>query len=363
MAAPRFTALVRSLPATVPFVGPEAQERARGKAFKARIGANENAFGASPLATDAMARAARGAWMYADPENHDLREALAAHHGIAPANIVVGEGIDGLLGYIARMTIAPGVAVVTSHGAYPTFNYHVAGFGGALTFVPYRDDHEDLEALAATAHEHDASLVYLANPDNPMGTWHNAAAIERFIDALPASALLCLDEAYVDLAPHDTAPPLRTDDPRVIRLRTFSKAHGLAGLRIGYAIAEASVAASFNKVRNHFGVNRIAQAGALASLNDSAHLAKLRGLNAEACRQINTIARANGLIPLASAANFVAIDCGRDGAFARAVLEGLIARDVFVRMPFVAPLDRCIRVTAAPAADLAVFAQALPAAL
>ena len=153
MTGPRYTPLTESLPATVPFVGPEAQERAMRRAFDARLGANEKVFGPSPKAIAAMQAASAEIWMYGDPENHDLRSALAADLGITPANIVVGEGIDGLLGYLVRLLIGAGDAVVTSEGAYPTFNYHVAGFGGVLHKVPYKGDHEDPEALMAKAAE------------------------------------------------------------------------------------------------------------------------------------------------------------------------------------------------------------------
>ena len=174
MTGPRFTPLLKSLPATVPFVGPEAQERVRGAPFLARLGANESVFGPSPQAIAAMEAAAGDVWKYGDPENHDLRHGIAAHHGVPPENVMVGEGIDGLLGYVARMCIEPGDAVVTSEGAYPTFNYHVAGYGGVLHKVPYKGDHEDPEALLENARAVDAKLIYLANPDNPMGTWHDA---------------------------------------------------------------------------------------------------------------------------------------------------------------------------------------------
>lgn len=206
MTGPRYTKLAQSLPATVPFVGPEAQERARGVPFRARLGANENVFGPSPKAIAAMERASADIWMYGDPESHDLRAALAAHHGIAPDNIVVGEGIDGLLGYLVRLLIEPGDTVVTSEGAYPTFNYHVAGFGGVLDKLPYRDDRENLPALIARAGETGAKLVYFANPDNPMGTWVAGAEIETALEAMPEGSLLILDEAYVEFAPTGTAP-------------------------------------------------------------------------------------------------------------------------------------------------------------
>jgi histidinol-phosphate/aromatic aminotransferase/cobyric acid decarboxylase-like protein len=182
-----------------------------------------------------MAEAASEVWKYGDPESHDLRHALAAHHGVGPENVMVGEGIDGLLGYLVRLLVGPGDAVVTSDGAYPTFNYHVAGFGGVLHKVPYSGDHEDPEALVARATEVGAKLIYLANPDNPMGTWHDAATIRAAIDGVPEGAVLVLDEAYVDFAPEGTAPPLDPADPRVIRMRTFSKAYGMAGARVGYA--------------------------------------------------------------------------------------------------------------------------------
>jgi histidinol-phosphate aminotransferase len=363
MIADRFTALVRSLPATVPFVGPETQERQRGRPFRARIGANENGFGPSPKAVAAMAEAAALAWRYGDPENFEVKRAIADHLGVAPGNVAVGEGIDGLLGLAVRLMVEPGDAVVSSLGAYPTFNFHVAGFGGRLVTLPYRDDREDIERLPDAAAREDAKLLYVANPDNPMGTWWSAEAIARLIRAVPASTVLCLDEAYGEFAPDGTLAPIDVTVPNLLRFRTFSKAYGLAGARIAYAVGEASLIAAFDKVRNHFGVNRVAQAAALAALGDTEHLAYVRGAVAAARERIASIAAAQGLEALPSATNFVAIDCGRDGAYARAVLQNLIARDVFVRMPGVAPLDRCIRVGCGPAAELDIFEAAFADAL
>jgi histidinol-phosphate aminotransferase len=355
-----FTETVAALPSTVPFVGPEAQERARGVPFDARIGANENAFGPSPKAIAAMAAAAVEAWCYGDPENHDLKQALAAHHGIPAANIVIGEGIDALFGYVARLFVEPGVPVATSLGAYPTFNYQVSTCGGRLVTTPYRDDHENPDALLDLARAENARLVYIANPDNPMGTWWDAAPIQRMIDAVPDGVLLCLDEAYIEFAPAGTAPDFELDNPKVLRFRTFSKAYGLAGCRIGYAIGEAELIQSFDKLRNHFGVNRIAQAGALAALADQQYAESVIQKVAEARDRIAAIAAAHGLCTTPSAANFVAIDCGRDGNYARRVLAGLVARGVFVRMPGIAPQDRCIRISAGTKRDLDIFEAALP---
>ncbi|MFG6531022.1 MULTISPECIES: pyridoxal phosphate-dependent aminotransferase [unclassified Sulfitobacter] len=357
----RLTPLAQRLPANVPFVGPEAQERVLGRPFKARLGANENVFGPSPRAIAAMAETEM--WKYGDSESVELRAALAELHGIAHENIIVGEGIDGLLGYLVRLLVGEGDAVVTSEGAYPTFNYHVTGFGGVLHKVPYRDDHEDPAALFAKAAEVDAKLVYLANPDNPMGTWHEGAALARALDDLPQGSLLLLDEAYIECAPEGTAPELSADDPRVIRMRTFSKAYGLAGARIGYAIAAPALITAFHKVRNHFGLNRAAQAGALAAVQDQSYLKEVQTKIAEARRRIAQIAEENGLSTLPSAANFVAVDCGRDGAFAKAVLDALVTRGIFVRMPFAAPQNRCIRISCSTAEELDHFAAALPEAL
>ncbi|MFO1141815.1 MAG: pyridoxal phosphate-dependent aminotransferase [Amaricoccus sp.] len=359
----RLTPLAASLPATVPFTGPEALERASRRRFAARIGANESVFGPSPRAIAAMQAAAAEAWMYADPDLFEIKAALAARHGVTPAHIAVGEGIDGLLGNLVRLLVAQHTPVVTSAGAYPTFAYHVAGFGGRLLTVPYRGDSEDPEALLLLARKAGAPLVYLANPDNPMGSWHSGVRIAEMIGRLPGGAVLCLDEAYADFAPAEALSPMDPDEGRVIRMRTFSKAHGMAGARIGYAIGHPDLIAAFDRVRNHFGVNRLAVAGALASLADPGWIAHVRTEVAAARARIGAVAAANGLTTLPSATNFVAVDCGRDGAFARAVLDGLLARGIFVRKPTVAPQDRCIRVGAGRAADLDAFEAALPGAL
>lgn len=360
---PPFAPLVAGLPATVPFVGPETLERRRGVPFAARLGANESAFGPSPLAARAMREAVGLVWKYGDAPSFDLSHALATHHRTTPDSIMVGEGIDGLLGNLVRMMVAPGDAVVTSDGAYPTFNYHVAGFGGVLHKVPYRDDAEDPDALVARAHATGARLLYLANPDNPMGTWHDGTVIAAMLDRMPADCLLVLDQAYAEFAPASAIPDIAADDPRVIRMRTFSKAYGLAGARIGYAIGAPDLIAGFDRVRNHFGVNRIAQAGALAALADQGWLAHVVAEVQAARLRIADIGAANGLTALPSATNFVALDTHRDGAFARALIAALECEGVFARMPGVAPLDRCIRISAAPIHELDVFEDALPRAL
>ncbi|WP_417411374.1 pyridoxal phosphate-dependent aminotransferase [Hoeflea sp.] len=360
-AFPRFTALARSLPPTVPFVGPETQERARGAEFTARLGANENGFGPAPSVIEAITREASLTWRYADPENHDLRMALGEHLGLAPEQVVVGEGIDGLLGLIVRLIVEPGTPVVTSLGAYPTFNFHVAGFGGRLVTVPYRDDREDLDALLDAVRRENAPLVYLSNPDNPMGTWHSSEAVTAFARALPETTMLAFDEAYGETAPASALPAIAAlaGMPNVLRFRTFSKAYGLAGQRVGYVFGVEESVAMFHRVRNHFGVNRLGQAAALAALQDQPWLSHILALTSASRDRIGSIARNHGFEPIPSATNFVTIDCGRDAAYAKAILDGLVSRSVFIRMPGVAPLNRCIRISTGPDAEISLFEMAL----
>ena len=195
-----------------------------------------------------------------------------------------------------------------------------------------------------------------------MGTWHEAATILRLIDRLPAQTLLVLDEAYADFAPPGTAPDIDPADPRVIRLRTFSKAHGLAGLRVGYAIGPAALLSAFDRVRNHFGLGHVAQAGALAALGDPAWLAHVVARTALARHRIATLGRDHGLGPIPSATNFVTLDFGSAVVAAR-TLAALATRGVFIRKPMVAPLDRCIRITVGPPPALDILAAVLPPAL
>ncbi len=293
-----------------------------------------------------------------------LRAAIARLHGVGIDNVVIGEGIDGLLGLAVKLVVEAGSAVVTSDGTYPTFNFHVVGGGGRLVRVPYRDDRQDLDALLqAAAQREDARIIYVCNPDNPMGSFRPADALRRMIDQLPDGVLLCLDEAYCDTAPQADLLPVDVGNTQVLRFRTFSKAYGLAGARIGYCLGEAGLIRQFEKIRNHYGINRVGQLGALAALEDQQYLAEAVARIARARDIIAGIARDNALVPLPSAANFVTIDCGRNGAFAKRVLDGLLERDVFARMPGVAPLDRCIRISCGRDEDLAVFAEALPQAL
>lgn len=342
-----FSTLVASLPATVPFVAPEALERRMGRPLRARLGANESSFGMSPKALEAMRMASQESWMYGDPESLELRHALAQKHGVDPDQIRVASGIDDFLGLIARAFIEPGVPVAASLGSYPTFHFHVLGFGGTQNLVPYRNFTNDLDALTQTP----GRLVYLSNPDNPTGHWYSAAEIEAFERMLPNGSVLVLDEAYADFAPET---PSFDPEGRVIRLRTFSKAYGLAGARIGYAIGSREVMRTFDKIRHHFGVSRAAQAGALASLQDQDFLGavinQVRSGREEYVRL--------GLTALPSHTNFVAFDVGTADR-SQAIVEGLLARGVFIRRPNAPGLDCLIRISVGQTHERQILTEAL----
>jgi histidinol-phosphate aminotransferase len=355
-----FTPLVAGLPSTTPFVGPEAIERQRGKTFRARIGANESAFGLSPRAADAMREAVTQSAWYADPESFELRTALAAKHGVHIDEICVDAGVDSLLGLTVRMLMAPGENVVTSLGAYPTFNYHVAGFGGNLITVPYQGFHEDPQALLDAARQHAAPLLYLSNPDNPMSTWHSRDTIAQMIAQIPDNSVLALDEAYIEFAETDIAPPIDTSNPQVIRLRTFSKAYGMAGQRVGYAIAHRDLITGFNKIRNHFGLNRIAQIGALESLRDTEFLSHVTNAVQGARQRVMDLAQSLELYAEPSYTNFVAVDL-QSAERATAMIAALAERDIFMRMPGAAPLNRCIRVGLGSEQEFDYFAETFSA--
>ena len=358
-----YTKIVRSLPSSVPFVGPEAQERELDRIFDARIGANESVFGPSPLAMEEMKKAMNSIWMYGDPENHELKNAIAKKHNLSSKNILVGEGIDGILGYLVRMFVEQGDNVVTTEGSYPTFNYHVNGYGGILIKANFINDHENLDELVEKANSCKAKIMYVSNPNNPMGTINNANTIESILEKLNEETILCLDEAYADFVPENELPKISETNKQVLRMRTFSKAYGMAGARVGYCIGHPDLISSFDKVRNHFGMCRISQIGALVSLEDKDHLNLVIEKVRNSIQKLKNIAKDNGCEVIPTYTNFLAIDCGLDGLFAKKVLDNLVSNGIFVRMPFTSPQNRCIRVSAGTEEDMELFKKFFPIAL
>ena len=341
----RPTPAVQAIPAMTPFIGPEQLMRETGQRELVRLGANESAFGPSPKAIAAMSgELGRLAW-YGDPESLDLRDALAEKHRCRCEQTVVGSGIDDLMGLAVRAFVSPGGAALSTRGTYPTFDYHVIGYGGRPVYASYRDDGTpDVDELLAVARREAPSIVYLANPDNPSGRFIGRDEIERFYDALPHDSLVLLDEAYADFVDEsELLPPVYED--RLIRLRTFSKAYGMAGARIGYALASERNVNTLAKIRLHYGINRNAQVGALASLADEAFREFVVDQTARAREDYYRLAHELGRNYIESRTNFVCIGFQTTQRATR-VMDELLARGVWIRKPGAPPLDSYIRVSA-----------------
>jgi histidinol-phosphate aminotransferase len=356
---PRLSSVVGGLPADTPFVGPEALERRSGVKLEIRLGANESLFGPSERVIEAIRAAALEVQLYGDPEGLVLREAIARQHGVTAENVVLGCGIDELLGLFVRAWLDPGDTGVMSEGGYPTFAYQLRGHGGRFATAPYRGFRNDPVGLAEAANRSGARLVYLSNPDNPTGSVLSAVEQQAMFEALPADCVILLDEAYAEFAPAEALPEVPAEDPRIVRFRTFSKAHGLAGLRIGYALGARSLIQPIERIRNQFGVGRLVQAAALAALGDPGQVAAVVAETIAGRNEYSRFAASLGLRALPSATNFVAIDVG-SRSWAEAIVRLLRERHgIFIRMPGVAPLDRCIRVTVGRPPERARFAEAL----
>jgi histidinol-phosphate aminotransferase len=353
---------IAALPQSRPFVAPEELARTAGRTSLVRLGANESAFGPPPGALAAMrSELAHTSW-YGDPESMDLRTALAERHGCGVENITVGAGIDDLLGLAVRGYLAPGDVAVATLGSYPTYAYHVHGYGAQLETVPYRPDGSiDLAALSAAAHRTRARQVYLANPDNPSGSFAALDDVRTFARTLPDGALLVLDEAYGDFVAREDLLP-DAIDPRIVRMRTFSKAYGLAGARIGYCVADPAIVATFAKIRLQFGVNRSAQIGALAALREDDFVAAVVAEVARGREEYRALGARLGLATLSSHTNFVCFDLGSRER-AEAMVAALLRLGVFVRKPGAAPLDGYIRVTVGTSGERTAFGAALAEAL
>lgn len=326
-------------------VGPEELARATGRSTLLRLGSNESPFGPSPKALAAMrAEAANGA-RYGDPSCAALREAIAARHGVARACVTVGAGIDDLLGWIVRAYAPAGTATVAGLGSFPTFEMHAIGYATQLERVPYlASGRLDLAGFTAAAERAGGALVFLPNPDNPSGSCYAWSEVLAFLDALPEGSLVIHDEAYGEFLAPELRFPLDAIDPRVIRLRTFSKEYGLAGLRVGYALGTPEAIAALDAVRLLYGVSRPAQAAAIGALEDAAFvddvICKINAGRAE----YDALGAELGLPTLPSTTNFVLFDFGTAARAGRAV-AGLLERGIHVRKPPYPPLDHYVRIS------------------
>jgi len=303
----------------------------------AELGSNENPLGPSPRAIAAIEAALPEAFRYPDPKGLALKTALARQLGVDVTQITLGNGSHELLMLIAQCFADASVSVAFSEFGFAVFPIATAAVGACAIRVPaLARDHatmplgHDLDAIAKAIRS-DTRIVYLANPNNPTGTWFDDGALGRFLARVPATALVIVDEAYAEYV---TAPGLASalqflaDHPNLVVTRTFSKAYALAGLRVGYAISAAQVAAILERLRESFNVNGLALAAAEAALADQAHVATGREWNRTEREWLSAQLRARGLRVLPSQTNFVLIDFAGDAAPAeRALFErGVIAR-------------------------------------
>ena len=324
-----------------------------------KLASNEGAFGPLPAAVAAFEAAAGELNRYPDGGGVRLRHALAERHGVPLEQVVLGNGADELIRFCGVATLDAGDRAVFPWPSFPSYAASAACCGGEPVQVPLSGRAFDLAAVLEAARSGRVKLVYLANPNNPTGTLLDRDELRRFIGELPDGVLCVLDEAYAEYADPEPEGPalLREGAPRLAVLRTFSKAYGLAALRVGYALASPEVADALDRVRPIFNVNQPAQEAALASLHERDAVA-LRAEHARRAREFlrETLAGA-GLDPQPSQANFVYADVpGGDG---EGLADRLLRQGVIVRALSGFGAPGAIRVTAGSDEENEVFAQAL----
>ena len=301
-----------------------------------KLASNENPFGPSPRAVEAMSAALASTNFYPDNDASELRTVLAERHKLAPEQVVVAAGSTALLGIIARTLLAPGLNAVTSERSFIVYPIAVQAAGGRLILAPMRNDAFDLDALLA-AITAETRIVFIANPNNPTGTLLPPTEIERFLDRVPEHVIVVLDEAYSDFAAYfATARGVEYSRSldylragrKIVVLRTFSKAHGLAGIRIGYGMGPPELMRYFARMRTTFSVSGVAQAGALAALRDEEHTHMALENNAEGVRLLMEKLSEMGFRPVPTWGNFIYCDIGEDAsAFSKRLQnEGVIIR-------------------------------------
>lgn len=306
-----------------------------------RLHANENPLGPSPFAVEAIVKAAADSNRYPDAGCSKLRSALAKMHEIDENCIVVGNGSDELIHLLGLLFLQPGVSAIAADPSFVRYYAAPPLAGATLHRAPLDADlKHDLDSMAE-CFDHTTRLVFVANPNNPTGTLVGADDLETLLDRLPDPALLVLDEAYFEYvgAPYSRGLDWVREGRNAMVLRTFSKAYGLAGLRIGVGFARPDIIDAINRAREPFNVGSIAQAAALAALQDQEHLAKTRTLNDEGLRTFHAFCAAYGLRYTDSHANFAFIDLGKD---ARPIAQAIAHKGVLVRAGL--GLDNWIRV-------------------
>jgi histidinol-phosphate aminotransferase len=338
----------------------EEVQRELGLPLCVKLASNEGPCGPFPAALAALERCALELNRYPDGGSWRLRSALAEQHGVDFEEVAVGAGADGLIDCLSQATLDPGDEIVCGWPSFASYVIDAAKLGAIPVKVPLRDDRYDLDAMLE-AITSKTRLVFVCNPNNPTGTMSTRAELDAFLDRVPPSVLVVVDQAYREYVDHPDYPDAIEECYKAGRpvavLRTFSKIYGLAGLRVGYMVAPASVVSAANKVKRAFDVSSAAQAAALASLADDAEIARRRRLNAESREQLAGILAAAGLTPAGPAVgNFLYAETGSD---ARPLFEALLAEGVIVRPLHGFGAPTAIRVSCGTADENAFFAEAL----
>jgi len=295
-----------------------------------KLASNENPLGPSPMAIAAIESVLPDMTRYPDGNGFALKQALADRLAVSPSMITLGNGSNDILELITRAFVGPQHEVVFSEHAFAVYPIVTQAVGARAVVVPAKDWGHDLDAMA-DAITADTRLVFVANPNNPTGTWIERAELERFLARVPEQVIVVLDEAYTEYV-ETTDVPNGLDYldryPNLLVSRTFSKAYGLAALRVGYGICQPGIADAMNRVRQPFNVNSLAQAAAVATLSDDAYLAESRRINREGMAQLEAGFAALKLRWIPSRGNFIAVDVGRDAA---PVFQALLRQGVIVR--------------------------------
>ena len=312
----------------------QAQQESRVTCIK--MASNEAPFGPSPRAVQAMQAVLNDSHFYPDNDARELRDELAGRHKVKPEQVVVTAGSTSLLGIIARTLLSPGLNAVTSKRSFIVYPIAARATGGELIEVETLNDGYDLDGLLAAINGN-TRIIFLANPNNPTGTLVTAEELDRFLGKVPQRIVTIVDEAYFDFAQHFAAArgvnysrslDYVRDGRNVVVLRTFSKAHGLAGVRVGYGVGPTELMSYFARMRTTFSVSTMAQVAAMAALEDEAHTRRALENNAAQAGRLIEGMKELGFRPVPTWANFVYCDIGEDAAaFAKRMQsEGVIIR-------------------------------------
>ena len=310
----------------------EALERELGLTHIIKLASNESPLGPSPMARAMALVGLDELSRYPDGAGTELRAALADRHGVAGECVTLGNGSNDVLELVARVFVSAEHEVVYSEHAFAVYPLVTRAIGARAVEVPARDRGHDLEAMADAIGE-GTRLVFIANPNNPTGTWNDAEALEAFLAAVPEKVIVVIDQAYAEYVDEPGYPDCISWLPRYPNLlvtRTFSKAHGLAGLRVGYGVSSADIAEVMNRVRQPFNVNSLALAAAAASLEDGEHLTRSVAINRSGMRQLCVAFDAMGIAYIPSVANFLcfAVPGAASDAYTALLHEGIIVRPV-----------------------------------